>query len=307
MQMGMSNTPPSGDSLRGLILATATYVLWGFLPLFMKELAHVPPSEVIAHRVLWSLPIALAVLMLQRRWAEVAGALRQPRLLGMAMVTAALISVNWMIYVWAVGNNHALDAALGYYINPLFSILMGATLLRERMSRAQMAAVALAALAVVVLTVQLGRLPLVAIGLMLTWGFYAYCKKSLPLGPTQGFTLEVLLLTPPALAYVIWLTASGGSHFATGNAWDTILLIGCGPVTAVPLICYATAAKQLRLSTIGILQYIAPTMIFLTAVLIFGEPFGAAQMIAFPMIWAALVIYTLSMLRGAGARRRAMS
>lgn len=303
--MGSLSQP--ADSPRGLILAIATYVMWGFLPLFMKELAHVPPSEVIAHRVLWSLPIALAVLLLQRRWREVAGALRQPRLLGMALITAALISVNWMIYVWAVGNNHALDAALGYYINPLFSVLMGATLLRERLNRAQMVAIALASLAVVVLTVQLGRLPLVAIGLMLTWGFYAFCKKSLPLGPTQGFTLEVLLLTPFALAYVLWLGASGQSHFASGSLADTLLLIACGPVTAVPLICYATAAKQLRLSTIGILQYIAPTMIFLTAVLIFDEPFGAAQMIAFPMIWAALVIYTLSMLRGAGARRRAMS
>jgi chloramphenicol-sensitive protein RarD len=212
-----------------------------------------------------------------------------------------------MIYVWAVGNNHALDAALGYYINPLFSVLVGATLLRERLNRAQIVAIALAALAVVVLTVQLGRLPMVAIGLTLTWGLYALCKKSLPLGATQGFTLEVLLLTPLALAYVVWLAASGQSHFVAGSTWDTILLISCGPVTAVPLLCYATAAKQLRLSTIGILQYIAPTMIFLTAVLIFGEPFGAAQMIAFPMIWAALVIYTLSMLRGAGARRRAMS
>lgn len=304
----MSNPPPpspSGDSPRGLVLAIATYVMWGFLPLFMKQLAHVPASEVIAHRVLWSLPIALAVLLWQGRWAEVGQALRQPRLLGMAMLTAALISLNWMIYVWAVGNGHALDAALGYYINPLFSVAMGATLLRERLSRAQLAAIALAALAVVVLTVQIGRLPMVALGLTLTWGIYAFCKKSLPLGPTQGFTLEVLLLTPVALAYVVWLTASGQSHFAAGDPADTILLGACGLVTAVPLLCYATAAKELRLTTIGILQYIAPTMIFLTAVLIFGEPFGTAQMIAFPMIWAALAIYTLPMLRGARARRRA--
>lgn len=298
-------TTLSGDSPRGLMLAVATYVIWGFLPLFMKQLAHVPPSEVIAHRVLWSLPIALAVLLWQGRWADVGAALRRPRLLAMAIVTAALISVNWMIYVWAVGNNHALDAALGYYINPLFSVALGATLLHERLSRAQVAAIVLAALAVVVLTVQLGRLPMVAIGLTLTWGIYALCKKSLPLGPTQGFTLEVLILTPFALAFVIWLSATGQSHFAAGNAWDTILLIGCGPVTAIPLICYAMAAKQLRLTTIGILQYIAPTMIFVTAVLIFGEPFGAAQMIAFPMIWAGVIIYSLSLLRATGARRRA--
>lgn len=301
----MSAQVPSGDSPRGLMLAVATYVMWGFLPLFMKQLAHVPPSEVIAHRVLWSLPIALAVLLWQGRWADVGAALRRPRLLAMAALTAALISVNWMIYVWAVGNNHALDAALGYYINPLFSIFLGATLLRERMNRLQMVAIALAALAVVVLTVQLGRLPLVALGLMLTWGIYALCKKSLPLGPTQGFTLEVLILTPLALALVIWLTANGRSHFAAGSITDTILLIGCGPVTAVPLICYAMAAKELRLSTIGILQYIAPTMIFVTAVLVFAEPFGTAQMIAFPMIWAGVVIYCLSLVQAGSARRRA--
>lgn len=301
----MSAPIASGDSPRGLMLAVATYVMWGFLPLFMKQLAHVPPSEVIAHRVLWSLPIALAVLLWQGRWADVGAALRRPRLLAMAALTAALISVNWMIYVWAVGNNHALDAALGYYINPLFSIFLGATLLHERMNRLQMVAIALAALAVVVLTVQLGRLPLVALGLMLTWGIYALCKKSLPLGPTQGFTLEVLILTPLALAFVIWLTANGRSHFAAGSITDTILLIGCGPVTAVPLICYAMAAKELRLSTIGILQYIAPTMIFITAVLVFAEPFGTAQMIAFPMIWAGVVIYCLSLVQAGSARRRA--
>ncbi|TBN39880.1 EamA family transporter RarD [Paracoccus subflavus] len=301
----MSIPSPSGDSPRGLMLAVATYVMWGFLPLFMKQLAHVPPSEVIAHRVLWSLPIALAVLLWQGRWADVGEAMRRPRLLVMAALTAALISINWMIYVWAVGNNHALDAALGYYINPLFSIFLGAFLLNERLSRVQMIAIALAALAVVVLTVQLGRLPLVALGLMLTWGIYALCKKSLPLGPTQGFTLEVLILTPFALAFVIWLGVSGQSHFASGSIADTILLIGCGPVTAVPLICYAMAAKQLRLSTIGILQYIAPTMIFVTAVLIFAEPFGMAQMIAFPMIWAGVVLYCLSLLQASSARRRA--
>ena len=223
----------------------------------------------------------------------------------MAGLTATLISVNWMIYVWAVGNNHALDAALGYYVNPLFSIFLGATLLRERLSRMQVVAILLAALAVVVLTVQLGRVPLVAIGLMLTWGIYAFCKKSLPLGPTQGFTLEVLILTPFALGFVIWLSATGQSHFATGSLHDTLFLMGCGPVTAVPLICYAMAAKQLRLSTIGILQYIAPTMIFVTAVLIFAEPFGPAQMIAFPMIWAGVVLYCLSLIQASHTRRRA--
>lgn len=291
------------NSLPGFAYAIAAYVFWGFLPLYMKALAHVPPTEVIAHRVLWSLPIAGAVLIWQRRTSDVVAAFRQPRLLAMAGLTAMLISANWLIYVWAIANDHALDAALGYYINPLFSVFLGATLLGERLTRLQMVAIALAAAAVVVLTVQAGSLPLVAIGLTLTWGVYAYCKKSLPLGPNQGFTLEVLLLTPLAAGWLIWQAGNGIPHFG-GNLRDTLLLIGCGPVTAIPLLFYANGAKRLRLSTIGILQYIAPTMIFLTAVLVFGEKFGPARMIAFPMIWAALVIYTLSLFREAGARRR---
>lgn len=302
--MSMSQ-PHTGDSPRGLAFAVAAYGIWGVLPIYMKAVAHIPPTEIIAHRVLWSLPIAAAVLLWQRRAADVVTAIRTPRLLAMAALTAVLISVNWLIYVWSIANDQALDAALGYYINPLFSVLVGATLLRERLSRAQLAAIALAAAAVLILTVQVGRLPAVALGLTLSWGLYAFCKKSLPLGPNQGFTLEVLLLSPPALVYLLWLSANGQSHFATASTLDTLLLIGCGPITAIPLLFYANGAKLLRLSTIGILQYITPTMVFLCAVLIFGEPMGPARMIAFPMIWAALAIYSISLLRGAGAARRA--
>lgn len=174
----------------------------------------------------------------------------------------------------------------------------------ERLSRSQVFAIALAAAAVLVLTVQAGNLPLVAIVLTVSWGFYAYFKKSLPLGPNQGFTLEVLLLTPLALAFVIWQVATGASHFVAGSWSDIALLIGCGPLTAVPLLLYANGAKRLRLSTIGILQYISPTMIFLCAVLLLGEEFGTARMIAFPMIWGALVIYSVSLFRQGAARRR---
>ncbi len=283
------------DTLHGFLYALAAYLIWGFLPLYMKALAHMPPAEIIAHRVLWSLPVAAAVLLYQGRTADLQRALRTPSMLAMGAVTATLISVNWGFYVWAIAEGHALDAALGYYINPLFSILVGALLLQERMTKLQKYAIALAALAVVVLTVDLGRLPLVAFALMLTWGFYAYFKKQLPIGPNQGFALEVLLLTPFALGYVIYITLNGTSHFAAGNMFDTTMLVGCGLVTAIPLMFYANGAKGLRLSTIGIMQYIAPTMIMLTAVFIFNEPFGLARMIAFPMIWAALALYTLSM------------
>ncbi|TRW95960.1 EamA family transporter RarD [Paracoccus sp. M683] len=295
---------PNNDSPRGLAFAVAAYLLWGFLPLYMKALAHVGPLEIIAHRVVWSLPVAAVVLFWQRRSADVLTALRTPRLLGMAALTATLISVNWLIYIWAVTNDHAMEAALGYYINPLFSVLLGALLLGERLNRPQKLAIALAAAAVVLLTVEAGRLPVVALGLTFSWGIYAYCKKSLPLGPNQGFTLEVLLLMPLALGYVIWLQSTGQGHFGGEDVTTTLLLIGCGPVTAIPLMFYANGAKLVRLSTIGILQYIAPTMIFVTAVLVFGEPFEGARLIAFPMIWLALVIYSVTLIREAGQRRR---
>ncbi|MEM6373250.1 MAG: EamA family transporter RarD [Pseudomonadota bacterium] len=289
--------PTSGDTPRGLMFALGAYILWGFLPLYMKLLSHIGPAEVVAHRIIWSVPIAAALLIVLGRTADLGRALRSPRTLAMGCVTAALVSVNWGIYVWAITSDRALDAALGYYINPLFSVAIGALFLRERMTRAQLVAVALAACAVAVLTISAGTVPWAALGLTVTWGFYALAKKQLPIGPNQGFLLEVLILLVPALAYVTWLGLTGQGQFLSGNAHSTWLLLGCGAVTAIPLISYANGAKGLRLTTIAILQYIAPTMIFLCAVIVFREPFGQARMIAFPMIWTALVIYSVSMVR----------
>ncbi len=296
--------PKNEDSLRGLGFALTAYVLWGFLPLYMKAVGHISPAEVIAHRVIWSLPIAGAVLLILRRTDDLKAALRTPRVLLMAALTAALISVNWGIYVWAIINDHALDAALGYYINPLFSVFLGAVLLKERLSPAQKGAIGLALLAVAVLTYEAGRLPWLSLGLTVTWGFYAYFRKTLPVGPNQGFFLEVLILCVPALGYVLYLQNTGQGHFGTTGWRDMALLMGCGVVTAGPLMIYANGAKLLKLSTIGILQYIAPSMIFALAVFWFGEPFGSARMIAFPLIWMALVIYSVSMFRQARASRQ---
>lgn len=288
--------PKNEDSPKGLVLAISAYLLWGFLPIYMKALSDVPVLEVLAHRVIWSVPVAGAILIWLGRTSDLRAALRSPRMIGMAALTAALISVNWAIYVWSIQNGQALEAALGYYINPLFSVFLGAVLLKERLSRLQWAAIALAALAVMVLTYEAGRVPFVALGLTVSWGIYAYLKKRLPLGPNQGFMLEVLILSPLALGWVMWIAARGEMVFLTDGK-VTVLMLLAGVVTAVPLMLYANGAKLLRLSTIGILQYIAPTMIFLTAVFVFGEPFGAARAIAFPMIWMALLIYTGSMLR----------
>ncbi len=298
--------PKNEDSLGGFFFALGAYLLWGFLPVYMKAVAHISPAEVIAHRVVWSLPIAGLVLVVTRQTGDLKIALGSPRTLALACMTAALITVNWGIYVWSIGAGRALDTALGYYINPLFSILLGAILLKERMSGAQKVAVGLAIAAVAVLTYEAGGLPWVSLGLTISWGFYALFRKTLPVGPNQGFFLEVLILALPAIGYIVYLQTTGQGHFMTGSqpAYDTALLMGCGLVTAVPLMLYANGAKLLRLSTIGIMQYIAPTMIFVFAVFVFGEPFGTAQMIAFPLIWMALVVYTGSMIRQARAKSR---
>ncbi|MCC5986369.1 MAG: EamA family transporter RarD [Pararhodobacter sp.] len=295
---GSALSPVSeGDTRRGFAFALAAYLLWGVLPLYLKALEHVQVAEVLAHRVVWSVPVALAVLVVLGRTADLRAAMLAPRVLGMAMVTAALVTVNWGFYFWAIQSGQAVEAALGYYINPLFSILLGAIFLGEKLSARQWAAVALAASAVALLTIEAGRLPLVALGLTVSWGFYALLKRSLPVGPNQGFTLEVIILTPFALAGMLWLQGQGALHLTQAGALDLVLLLGCGVITAVPLMCYANGAKGLTLSTIAIMQYITPSFIFLIALFVFGEPFEGARLVAFPMIWVALVLYSTEILR----------
>nr|WP_174836731.1 EamA family transporter RarD [Ruegeria sp. HKCCA6837] len=284
-----------------MALAVTAYVLWGFLPLYLKALDHIGPVEVVAHRIIWSVPVAGLLLVILGRTRDLKAALGNPKMLGMAALTAALITVNWAIYVWAISTGHALDAALGYYINPLFSIALGAILLREPLTRMQLIAVGLASLGVLVLVFEAGRLPWAALGLMVSWGFYAFFKRSLPIGPNQGFLLEVLILLIPALVYVTFLGVQGTGHFGLGLS-DTLLLSCAGVVTAVPLLVYANGAKLVRLSTMGILQYIAPTMIFVTAITVFGEKIDTGRMIAFPLIWAALIVYSIPMIRQARAQ-----
>ena len=290
---------------RGFLLALGAYFLWGLLPFYMKAVAHLPLAEVIAHRIVWSVPIAALVLVWAGRTADFKAALRSPRTMAMAALTAALISVNWGIYVWAIAVDRTVETALGYYINPLVVVVVGALLLGERLNRLQIAAVVLAAVAVTVLTIEGGKLPWVSLALAFSFAAYGFFRKTLPIGPSQGFLVEVLLLSVPALGYIVYLIATGQDHIVSSNGTDTALLIGCGPITSIPLLLFAFGAKLLRLSTIGIMQYIAPTMVFLIAVLIFDEPFGTTQAVAFALIWAALAIYSWSMLttaRKAAAR-----
>lgn len=285
------------DTREGFIYAGSAYFLWGFLPLYMKAMAHIPVWEIVPHRVLWSIPMVAAILWWQGLGASLWKTLRNVRLLGMALVTACLISVNWGIYVWSIGAGRALETALGYYINPLFSIFLAAVLIGERLKLAQVFAIGLAALGVAIMTWEAGSLPWISILLTLSWGFYAYFKRTLPIGATEGFFVEILILALPAMGLWIWFASQGQSHFGPTGWKDVALLLGAGPVTSIPLVLYANGAKRLRLSTIAIMQYSAPTMIFLTAVFIFHENFGWHRLVAFGFIWAALAVYTTSLLR----------
>ena len=298
-----ATTPQTPDdaATRGFLFALSAYTLWGVLPLFLKMVDHIPAVEVVAHRILWSVPIAGVVLLAIGRTADIKAAFRSPRTLALAALTASLITVNWGIYVWAIAADRTVETALGYYINPLMSIAMAAAFLGEKLTRLQIVAVGLAVLAVVILTVGAGGLPWISLALATSFAIYGFLRKTLPIGPSQGFFLEVLLLSLLCLAYVVWLAVRGESHFLVSQPENILLLVLCGPATAVPLMLYGFGAKLLRFSTIGIMQYMAPTMVFLIAVFVFKEPLGLGKMIAFALIWTALALYSWSMFSGRAA------
>jgi chloramphenicol-sensitive protein RarD len=288
---------PDNGVRRGFLMALSAYLLWGFLPFYMKAVSHVPALEVLSHRIIWSVPVATLVLLAMGQLNEIKLAFRSPRILLMALLTATLITVNWGIYIWAVSNNHALDAALGYFINPLFSIFLGAVLLGEKLQKMQYLAILSVIIGITILTWQAGGLPIVGLGLTVSWGFYAFLRKTLPIGGTQGFFLEVVILLPFAAGYMLYVAATDGTYFLNNDAQTDIILLMAGVVTAVPLMLFSSGSKYLRLSTLGIMQYIAPTLIFLCAVFVFGEPFDNVKLVAFAFIWAAVIIYTAAMLK----------
>ena len=280
----------------GAAMATCAYVLWGFLPLYFAATKHMPPTELLAHRVIWAVPFAIGVMAFQKRLGEIPQLFANKRVVMMMALTATLIASNWGIYIYAVGQNLASQAALGYYFTPLIVVLMGAVLLGETMSRLQLIAVAIATVAVVVRTVVGGEFPLIGLTLAISFAVYGYFRKTQPVGPTQGFLLEVTILMPIALAYVAYLAWQGTGHLFT-NTTDTLWLMGCGPVTAVPLILYAFGAKALRFSTIGLMGYIGPTLIFIVAFTLLGEELDAIQLITFALVWFALAIYSITLVK----------
>ena len=289
-------------SSRGFLFALGAYAIWGTMPIYVKSVAEIPPADIVAYRILFSVPVAGCVLLMLGRTQDLKAAFRHPRTLLMAALTACLISVNWGVYTWAVVVDRTVETALGYYINPLVNILIGAVFLGERFDRWQLVAIALAVLAVLILTVHAGGPPWISLVLAFSFAVYGFFRKTLPIGPSQGFFLEVVLLSLPALVLLMWISPTGGSALFDGGLQQTLLLMLAGPFTAVPLILFAFGARLLRLSTIGLMQYIAPTLIFLIAVFVFREPFSTWQFVAFCLIWSALAVYSWSTLRSARAR-----
>ena len=274
----------------GLIYAALAFVIWGLFPLYFQFIAQVPPLEVVLHRSAWSLLFVLALLAWQRRWAWLGESLRQPRRVALFALSALLLSVNWLVYVFAVQSGHVVEAALGYFINPLVNVLLGVLVLRERLRPLQWLAVALAACGVLWLTWQAGRLPWIALVLACSFGVYGLIRKTAPLGALEGLALENMLLAPVVLPALLWWTFNRDGVLLQGISPVLGWLLLAGPLTALPLLCFAAAARRLPLATLGMVQYLSPTLQLLLGVWVFHEPFDSQRLLGFVLIWSALAL-----------------
>ena len=285
----------------GILYAALAYIAWGLFPLYFKQVADVPSLEVVMHRTLWSLVFVFGVLMVRRQWSWMGTVLRQPKVLAAFVLSAMLLSGNWLTYVWAVQNQHVVDASLGYFILPLVNVALGFVFLRERPRSGQWMAVAVAAAGVLWLAVQAGRLPWIALVLALSFGFYGLLRKVAVLGALEGLALETLVLAPVAAVVLGWWAWQGQGALVQGTPAAVGWLLLAGPMTAVPLLLFAAGARLIPMSTLGILQYISPSLQFALGVWLFHEPFEPARLVGFVLIWAALLVYSME---GWWTRRR---
>ena len=276
----------------GVAFAALAYVIWGLFPLYFSHLAAVAAVEVLVHRVVWSLLFVLAVLAWRRQWRWLGPALRQPRVVGAFIASALLLSCNWLAYIWAVNNGHVLDASLGYFITPLVNVMLGYTVLQERPRRLQWAALALATSGVLWLALQAGQFPWIALVLAASFGAYGLLRKIAVLGPLEGLTMETLLLAPPAFVALAWWWGSGPASFPAPDMAVNLWLIGVGPLTAIPLLLFAAGARRISMTTLGLLQYIGPSIQFALGLWLFKEPFSSQRLVGFGLIWSALLLYS---------------
>ncbi|MCD2517735.1 EamA family transporter RarD [Massilia sp. G4R7] len=275
----------------GILSAALAFLCWGLFPIYFHAIGDVPPLQILAHRMLWSLAFLLLVLAFRRQWKWLA-LVRQPRVFWSFVASAVLLSANWLVYIWAVKNGHVIEASLGYFINPLVNIMFGYLLLKERMRPAQWGAIAIAALGVAWLTWQSGSVPWIALFLAASFGGYGLLRKTAALGALEGLSFETMVLFPIAAGYVGWLTFTGDNAFInTHSDMTRALLVAAGPITAIPLLLFATGARKIPLSILGLLQYLSPTLQFLLGVWMFHEAFSSDRLVGFLMIWGALLLF----------------
>ena len=276
---------------KGIWYGIAAYAMWGFFPIYWKLLREVPALQVIGHRIAWSFGLLLIYILLTKQWSNFRSVAFNRKTLGIYAIAGALLSVNWLIYVWGVNAGFIVETSLGYFINPLLSVLFGVIFLREKLRPLQWLPVIIAAIGVTYLTVTYGRLPWIALSLAVSFGLYGLVKKLSPLGSVFGLTLETGIVFPIALIYLIVVQVNGTGGFLHDGQTVDLLLIGAGIVTTIPLLMFASAAKEIPLNMIGVLQYFAPTIQFLIGVFLYKEPFDTTRFIGFGIVWLALIIF----------------
>ncbi len=286
---------PPPQSSTGVACAVGAYLIWGLNPIYFKVLQAVPAFEILTHRMVWSFAFLLPIVLLMGRWPEFKSVITNGRTLLILLVTTVLVSGNWFVYIWAINSGKILQTSLGYYINPLVNVLLGMVLLRERLRPAQAVAVCLAAVGVIYQTVEIGVFPWIALFLAISFGFYGLIRKVAPVNALVGLTVETLLLSIPATAYLVYLNANNSGAFLHGGLRVDLLLVCSALVTALPLLLFTTGARKIHFISIGILQYIAPSCTFVLALFIYNEPFRRAQLLTFALIWLALAIFTIDM------------
>jgi chloramphenicol-sensitive protein RarD len=283
---------PARRAREGVVAGVIAYTLWGFLPIYLKIVAYVPAFEVLAHRIVWAVPFGIPIIAARRQWPEVKRALTHPRTIGLLCVSAVLIAINWLVYIFAVQRDEIFQASLGYYITPLFYVLIGVAVFRERLRALQTAAVALATAGVAVLTVSGGQLPVIALTLATSFTIYGVLRSRVAVGGMPGLFIETLVLLPAAAAYALWLGARHAGAFSLESPSTMGLLMLAGPFTVMPLLAFALAARRVQLSTIGFLQFISPTLQFLVG-LAYGEHLSTAHVVCFALIWIAVATFSV--------------
>ena len=276
----------------GVAYGLAAYISWGFFAVYFKLTAHVPPLEVLAHRIIWSVALLSLFLAVKNKGSEIRRVFGDARTFRVLALTALLISCNWLVFIWAIASGHILQASLGYFINPLVNVLLGVVFLKERLRRLQVVSVAIAAIGVLLMTVMAGKVPVISLVLAFTFGVYGLLRKRVDADGALGLNAETMILLPLALGYLAFCAHRGDLVFTKLDLRTDLLLLAAGPLTALPLIWFVNAARRLRYSTVGFLQYIAPSLQFLFAVAVYHEPFTRAHALSFPLIWLALALFS---------------